>query len=116
MATAPRSTAEWDTRVEPNLPTGVLTAATMTERIMSGTFLGPSLRSSAQVDRRRPDAREGAHADDDHDVAAGHRGGTLCAVDRRVSPTARHRYRRGGPTYGLLAGAHARGDVPTLRA
>jgi hypothetical protein len=35
MATAPRSTAERDRRAEPNLPTGVLTAATITERVIN---------------------------------------------------------------------------------
>jgi hypothetical protein len=39
MTTAPRSTAEQDRRAEPNLPTGVLMAATITEPVMSGAFL-----------------------------------------------------------------------------
>jgi thioredoxin reductase len=59
MATAPRSTAERDRRAEPNLPTGVLTAATITEPVMSRPILRPSLRWSAQLSRRRPDAHRG---------------------------------------------------------
>ena len=114
MATAPRSTAEQDRRAEPNLPTGVLTAATITEPVISRPFLGSSLRWSARpADDGRTRTR--GTSDDDHDVAAGHRGRPLCAVDRRLRPPARHRHRGRRPTDGLLARAHARRDVPALR-
>jgi hypothetical protein len=44
MATAPSWTAARDRNAEPNLPTGVLTAPTITERAMSRPILGLSLR------------------------------------------------------------------------
>src|SRR5215213_941326 len=115
MTTAPRSTAEHDRRAEPNLPTGVRTAATITDPVISGTFLWWSLRWWASASRRQSDGHEGAHADGDHHhVAAGHRGRTLCPVDRRLRPPARYRHRGCRPTDGLLARPHARGDVPAL--
>src|SRR6187200_3170348 len=113
MTTAPRSTAERDRRAEPNLPTGVLTAATITERVMSGTFLRWSLRWWAVASWRRR-THEGGRTGEDHHVGPGHRGRALCAVDRRPRQAPRRRHRGRRPPDGLLARAHARGDVPAV--
>jgi hypothetical protein len=51
IATAPRSTAEQGLSAEPNLPTGVLTAETITERVMCGACPPRQCRVGPQRER-----------------------------------------------------------------
>ena len=56
IATAPRSVAEQPRSPAPNLPTGVLTADTMTELVMLATSLGSSVWSALTGPRTGSDA------------------------------------------------------------
>src|SRR5947209_1468181 len=107
MATAPSSTAERSRSAEPNFPTGVLIAETMTERAMWTAF-----EPQCKVGRGRGEdwrARGGGHG------AVGYRGRAARALDRCPGPRARDQYDCRRAVDGVLARAHARRHAPALQ-
>src|SRR5450755_5185071 len=100
IATAPRSTSERSRNAEPYFPTGVLTAETITERVMDGLSRCFSVGSGRDQPARTQERQRRRFAD--VYGAPRHRGGAVRAVDRCLRSGARHRDGDRGPADGVL--------------